>query len=165
MKKTKQQKIILPNKFNIFNKFQLSKILQKTSNGIKFMTIELMTLVFIMKDKRVKLYHKFLIIFPIGYIISPIDIFPDSLFIIGHIDDLVLVKISYSLLKRVIKEKIFKANRKKAESYLMKHNKKKFKIAIIISIVWIVSITLITIYIIKKLIKRKTIAMLAHYSL
>jgi uncharacterized membrane protein YkvA (DUF1232 family) len=53
---------------------------------------------FCAERSRVRWHTKILVLIPLGYIISPIDLIPGSLLFIGQRDDLIVIRTSYVVL-------------------------------------------------------------------
>ncbi|HEA30852.1 MAG TPA: DUF1232 domain-containing protein [Leeuwenhoekiella sp.] len=74
------------------------------------------------KDKRTPWYAKVLIFVIIAYALSPVDLIPDFIPIIGYLDDLILLPIGIYFAVRLIPEKVKAECSTKAKDY--KWNKK-----------------------------------------
>lgn len=51
----------------------------------------------------------------VAYALSPVDLIPDFVPILGHLDDLVLIPLGVALVLRLIPEEILREAREKAE--------------------------------------------------
>ena len=60
----------------------------------------------LMSDSRVPIRRKALLGAVIGYVVSPIDLIPDYLLGIGHLDDIVLVSMALDHLMRGVDEDV-----------------------------------------------------------
>ena len=78
------------------------KIIEEGRKGIKKILEECLSLLFLLKDRRVHWYAKLVVLLPLAYIASPIDLIPDGLLFFGQIDDLIVVRFSYAFLKTII---------------------------------------------------------------
>ena len=67
------------------------------------------------RDPRVPWYAKAVALFVAGYALSPIDLIPDFIPVLGHVDDLVIVPIGIWLAVRLIPPDILKEHRAAAE--------------------------------------------------
>ena len=56
----------------------------------------------VLKDPRTPKSAKWLLRFAIGYAISPVDLIPDFIPIIGHLDDLVIVPLLIAAAVKII---------------------------------------------------------------
>jgi len=75
------------------------KFVEKGKEGIRNILTECLVLLFVLTDRRVPCYAKIVVLAPLGYIASPLDLVPDGLLFFGQIDDLIVVRYSYFLLK------------------------------------------------------------------
>jgi len=77
--------------------------------------IEVYALYLVYKDPRVPWYAKVLIVFIVGYVLSPIDQFLDSIPMIGYLDHLILVPIGVVLaFKKMVPPAVLTDSREKA---------------------------------------------------
>jgi len=99
------------------------------------------------KDKRIPKRSKILISIAIGYVLSPIDLIPDFIPIIGQLDDLIIVPALIALAIKSIPEDILEYYRLKAEQIDLK---KSFGvITLFIIVFW----SLVAIWLIKIIVK------------
>jgi uncharacterized membrane protein YkvA (DUF1232 family) len=131
-------------------------LIKNTKKGIQLINIQFLSLWYMLRDHRVPFYAKLFIILPFGYIFSPIDIIPDSLLFLGQIDDLAIFRLGLYFLKKIVKQEIIDENKKRAERFLNGHNMRRLKLLIVISAIWIVLISLLCVYIVKKILKHNS---------
>jgi len=127
------------------------KFADKGKEGIKKILTECMVLLFVLFDRRVPWYAKIVVLMPLGYIASPLDLIPDGLLFFGQIDDLIVVRYSYLLLKKLVAPDVLEDCRIRAETFLSQKGKNRMKFAIALSAIWIFFLTFLVIYIIKKI--------------
>lgn len=97
---------------------------------------ELVVLHLAYKNPKTPWTAKALIMLVIGYALSPIDLIPDFIPVIGLLDDLILLPLGIYLAIRLIPKDVIDASRIAAKTY--KWNKKKSLVAgIFIALVWI----------------------------
>lgn len=65
-------------------------------------------------DPRVPWYAKLFVALVVGYAFSPIDLIPDSIPVLGYLDDLILVPLGVALAVRMIPEDVLSESRRKA---------------------------------------------------
>jgi len=65
------------------------------------------------KDPRVPWYAKLLAACVVGYALSPIDLIPDPIPILGYLDDLVIVPLGIALVVRMIPPEVLQECRQK----------------------------------------------------
>ncbi|CAN5645627.1 YkvA family protein [soil metagenome] len=67
------------------------------------------------RDPRVPLHAKLFVALVVGYAFSPIDLIPDSIPVLGYLDDLILVPLGVALAVRMIPEDVLSESRRKAK--------------------------------------------------
>jgi uncharacterized membrane protein YkvA (DUF1232 family) len=68
------------------------------------------------KDPRVPWYAKILALIIIAYALSPIDLIPDFIPVIGYLDDLVLIPAGIIFLMKIIPKEVMAGYREKVRS-------------------------------------------------
>ncbi len=68
------------------------------------------------RDPRTPWYAKVLAVFIIGYALSPIDLIPDFIPVLGYLDDLIIVPTGIALLLKIIPHGVLQECREKAQS-------------------------------------------------
>lgn len=127
-------------------------MIKALQNKAKKLKSELLALSIAVKDPRVKWYVKLLLSITIAYALSPIDLIPDFIPVLGYLDDLILVPLGIALVIRLIPPFVMEESRLKAAEISEKKLKKKPMFAVIIIMIWI--LCFIWLYqIISKLIK------------
>lgn len=66
------------------------------------------------RDPRAPWYAKLFAALVVGYAFSPIDLIPDSIPVLGYLDDLLLVPLGVALAVRMIPEYVLSESRQKA---------------------------------------------------
>ena len=95
------------------------------------------------KHPRTPWYAKVLAALIIGYALSPIDLIPDFIPVVGYLDDLILIPLGIALLVKIIPGDILEECRAKAEADLSRRKPKNWVAAIIIVLIWLLVIYLI----------------------
>lgn len=88
-----------------------------------------------MRDKRTPWYAKAIVILTLAYIISPIDIIPDFIPVIGLLDEIILIPIAYSVVMKLIPEKV-KAEAVLANNEQANHSGLKILGIVAVIMVW-----------------------------
>ena len=127
------------------------KLIEKTKNDIKRVLTEFIALWFALRDRRAPWYTKIIILIPLGYIISPIDLIPDAIIFVGQLDDLVVIRISYIVLKKMIPEEVLEDCRGSAQTFMNERKQRRLKFVFVVSILWIVVLSFLALYIYKKM--------------
>ncbi len=73
---------------------------------VKKLKQEIYALYLAYKDPRVSWYAKIFIVILVGYAISPIDLIPDFIPIIGYLDDLILLPLGIILVIKMIPKEV-----------------------------------------------------------
>jgi len=75
------------------------------------------------QDPRTPWYAKAFVIFVISSAISPIDLIPDFIPILGYIDDLILIPIGITIAIKMIPADVMEEARQKAKTHTIKNGK------------------------------------------
>lgn len=94
------------------------------------------------KDPRVPWYAKVVVAFVVGYALSPIDLIPDFIPILGYLDDLILVPAGIALALRLIPKEVMAECRERASNALGKGKPKNWAAAAVIIAVWVGALAL-----------------------
>jgi uncharacterized membrane protein YkvA (DUF1232 family) len=96
------------------------------------------------KDPRVTWYIKFLTLILLAYIISPVDLVPDFIPILGLLDEAILVPVAVSLIVKLIPEHI--ANDYRDTSQNQHPGNLRYLGVILVFSIWLLLIWLIIIF-------------------
>jgi uncharacterized membrane protein YkvA (DUF1232 family) len=94
------------------------------------------------RDPRVRLLPKIIVGVCIAYALSPIDLIPDFIPVLGYLDDLVIVPALIALAIRLIPKDVFEAARVKAEAEPISL-RKNWAFAVVFVAMWIAVAALI----------------------
>lgn len=94
------------------------------------------------RDPRVPWYVKLIILFLLGYFISPIDIIPDFIPVVGYIDDILIISLTIYLIIKLIPSEVFEDCRNKAICEPISV-KSKWIVTFSIVIIWFVAIYIV----------------------
>jgi uncharacterized membrane protein YkvA (DUF1232 family) len=109
----------------------------------KRLKTEVYALCLAMKDPRIPWYAKLLMaLIIIGYAISPIDLIPDFIPVIGQIDDLIIVPAGIALVIKMIPKSVMEEYRQKATTEPI-NTRTKWVVAAIIVSIWVLVIYLV----------------------
>ena len=89
------------------------------------------------KDKRTPASAKILIGLTVGYLLSPIDLIPDFIPIVGLLDDLVIVPVLIALSIKLIPGIVLDDARKQLRNNPQPYKKNNWLFAVLIIFVWI----------------------------
>ena len=95
------------------------------------------------RDPRVPLAAEIIVILVVAYVLSPIDLVPDFIPVLGYLDDMVLVPLGMAVAIRCIPPDIWQDCRNKAGDRLASALPRKRAMLIVIASVWAGIITLL----------------------
>ena len=97
-----------------------------------------MTLWFCCRHPDMPWLPKILAIMVVGYFLSPIDLIPDFIPVIGYLDDLILVPIGIYLTLKLVPQDVIEESRAKARDWIAAHRPKPKSIiaAGVIMVLW-----------------------------
>jgi uncharacterized membrane protein YkvA (DUF1232 family) len=116
-------------------------IIANWKRRIKQLNNEIRALYLAYRDPRVPWYAKVFMAAVIGYAISPIDLIPDFIPVLGYLDDLIIVPVGIYLAIKMIPWGVMEECREKAISNSFS-SKAKWAMAGIIISIWILVIIL-----------------------
>ena len=89
------------------------------------------------KDPRVPWYAKIFVAIVVAYALSPIDLIPDFIPVLGYLDDLIIIPAGMYLSLKMIPREVLEECRGKAQSAVI-DDKTKWFAAFIIVLVWFI---------------------------
>lgn len=113
------------------------KLISNLKLKVKNLKQDIVVLTIAYADKRTPLIAKVLIGITVGYLLSPIDLIPDFIPVLGILDDLILVPILISFSIKLIPKFVLKEAREKALKNPQKLKKNNWIFAGIIILIWI----------------------------
>ena len=126
------------------------RLWERLTSGLRGLSVEFLAIWFAFRDRRVRWYAKLLLVLPIAYVTSPIDLLADSILFWGQIDDIVVLRISYYLITKFIDPAVLADGREKAAAFLDAGRTNRLKFAATVTLVWGIVIFLIARYLLKK---------------
>jgi uncharacterized membrane protein YkvA (DUF1232 family) len=97
-------------------------------------------LYFAARDPRVPWYAKAVAVAVAAYALSPIDLIPDFIPVVGYLDDLIIVPLGIALVVRMIPPHIMAEHRAQADA--AQHRPASRAAAIVIVTLWILALAL-----------------------
>jgi uncharacterized membrane protein YkvA (DUF1232 family) len=88
------------------------------------------------KDPRVPWYAKVFVAIVVAYALSPIDLIPDFIPVLGYLDDLIIIPAGIYLSLKIIPKEVIEECREKAQSTPI-GGKTKWLAALIIVLIWL----------------------------
>ena len=112
---------------------------------------EVLALYFAYRNPRTPWYAKALAACVVAYALSPIDLIPDFIPVLGYLDDLVLVPLGIVLAVKMIPETVMVESRARAQALTGTRRPENWIAAGIIVAVWLVLLWLIVAWVLKVL--------------
>ena len=106
---------------------------------VKALKRETFTLYLACRHPRVPWYAKLLAFLVVGYALSPIDLLPDFIPVLGYLDDLVLIPLGFMLVIRMIPEDVLAECRQQSEEIIGKVTRAGKIAAAVIVVIWILA--------------------------
>ena len=97
------------------------------------------------RDPRVPRTAKIIIALTVAYAMSPIDLIPDAIPLIGYLDDLILVPVGIWLALRLIPEPVWQECRQRAREQPVRLKQNRTAAVVIIAI-WIVTAVILAVW-------------------
>lgn len=95
------------------------------------------------KDNDTPILAKVFAGITVAYALSPIDLVPDFIPVIGYLDDIILLPVLVALTIKLIPRDVLERNRKQAEGMWQEGKPKKWYYAVPIIVIWLIIIWLI----------------------
>ena len=89
------------------------------------------------RDPRVPWYAKVVCACTVGYALSPIDLIPDFVPVLGYLDDLLIVPAGLALAIKLIPEEVMCECRSRAEVKMSQKGPNNYVAAAIIAAIWL----------------------------
>jgi uncharacterized membrane protein YkvA (DUF1232 family) len=89
-------------------------MLEKLKAAAKHLKREVMTLYFVARDSRTPWYARGLAFVVVGYALSPFDLIPDAIPLLGLLDDLILVPAGIWLVLKLVPQNVLEDARVEA---------------------------------------------------
>ncbi len=118
------------------------KLAEKLKTKAKSIKKQLTAVYYAYQDPEVKLLPKIIIVICMAYALSPIDLIPDFIPVLGYLDDLIIIPALIGLAIKLIPHNVMEEAKIQAEQQPLKLRKNWIFAAIFI-IIWIVLIATI----------------------
>jgi len=121
-------------------------LLQKIKHKASALKADIYALYFSTSDPRTPWHAKLLVAIIVAYAISPIDLIPDFIPIIGFLDDIILLPLSIMLAIKLVPETVLIECRKKATQVISDKKPRSWFAAAIIILIWLFMASLIIVW-------------------
>ena len=109
----------------------------------KKLKMDIPTIFLALKDKDTPILAKIFAGITVAYALSPVDLVPDFIPVLGYLDDVILLPILAAWTIKLIPADIIERNRREAEGLWEGGKPKKWYYAIPVVLLWVVIIVLI----------------------
>ncbi len=103
------------------------------------------------RDPRVPWYAKLLAAVVVAYAVSPIDLIPDFIPVIGLLDDMIIVPLGLALALKMIPREVMEEHRREAKGRLAEGVPRRWVGAVVVICIWIILLWLVAYPIMKRL--------------
>lgn len=117
--------------------------MKKIKEWAKRLKLNISALYLAYKRKDVPWYAKVAAIAAVGYALSPIDLIPDFIPILGYLDDLLILPVLIWLALRLIPKDIMAECREQAADLWTDGKPKNWRYAIPILLVWVIVVAIV----------------------
>lgn len=114
------------------------QLIDKLKQQARQLKSEAQVLILAYADKRTPLSAKILIGLTVSYLLSPIDLIPDFIPVIGYLDDLIIVPLLIALSIKLIPAAVLIEARQNVRDNPQKLKKSNYIFATVIVIVWLI---------------------------
>jgi len=114
-------------------------LLARLKQSAKALKREIVVVYFAARDHRTPWALRIFALLIAAYVLSPIDLIPDFIPVLGYLDDVILVPLAIRLLLRLLPPDVVVDARNRAAT--MAQKPRSFAAAIVIVIVWVVLAT------------------------
>ena len=121
----------------------MTTIVQKWKTSARKLRTETYALYLAYRDPRVPWYARVATIIVVGLALSPIDLVPDFIPVLGYLDDLILIPLGISIILRWIPPEVMEECRQRAGDALMEGSPVGRVGTIIIVAIWLLLLALI----------------------
>lgn len=123
--------------------------IKKLKNKANVLKREVGALYLAYKRKDVPWHAKIFALIVVGYAMSPIDLIPDFIPVLGYLDDLILIPLGIAIAVKLIPEKIMQECRDEAEKLFKDKKLNSWIAGGIILLIWVI----IFVFVLKRFIK------------
>jgi uncharacterized membrane protein YkvA (DUF1232 family) len=124
-------------------------VIERWKSQVKDLRNETYALYLAYKDPRVPWYAKVFIALIAGYAISPIDLIPDFIPVLGYLDDFILIPLGITLALKMMPKTVLEECREEAQKALSQDMPRNWVVGVVVITIWLVLIALVTITVLR----------------
>lgn len=125
-------------------------LIEEIKKWAKKLKSDIATLYLAYKHKLTPWYAKVVVIITVGYALSPIDIIPDFIPILGFVDDAILLPAFIWLSLKLIPKEVIVHCREEAEGIFLNGKPKNYIAGGVIILIWLLIIAIVLIKLVNK---------------
>ena len=137
-------------KFLLQSQKVLKESFEKVKTKARSIKKELRIIYLAYKRPDLPWYAKIAAILVVGYALSPIDLIPDFVPVLGYLDDIILIPLGISLVIKLIPKEILDECRAQADEVFKEGKPKNWIAGALIILIWITVVALILFRIFRK---------------
>ncbi len=118
------------------------RTIERLKQKSRHLKIEIYALYLAYRDPRVPWYAKAFVALVVGYALSPIDLIPDFIPVLGYLDDLVLIPLGVAVALKMIPEKVMEDCRIRSKEVMSKKKPINRVAAVVIICIWLMLIVM-----------------------
>ena len=119
------------------------KIIDGWKQHVKGLKIETYAIYLASKDPRVPWHAKALIIFVLAHTLSPIDLIPDFIPVLGYLDDLIITPLGIAFALKLIPKDVLAGCREEAQKKIDQGTSISWVAAALVISIWLVILAII----------------------
>ena len=101
------------------------------------------------RDPRTPRRAKVAIALTVGYALSPIDLIPDFIPVLGYLDDLVIIPLGIRYATKLVPREVMEECRARARVEFSRDSPKSWKAAVVIVLIWATSLAILAFFLLK----------------
>lgn len=118
-----------------------ASLLDKLRRRARALKVETLALYHVARDPRVPWYARLFVGLVVAYALSPIDLIPDFVPVLGYLDDLILIPLGIALALRMVPREVLDDCRARAERDARRPSSRAAMLAIIA--IWLASAAIV----------------------
>lgn len=116
---------------------QASALWERWKRRAKQLKLETWAVYLAYRDSRTPWYARLFALFVVGYALSPIDLIPDFIPVLGYLDDLILVPLGLALAIRMIPRPILEECRERAKLDMDQGKFRSWRAGAVVVLTWL----------------------------
>jgi uncharacterized membrane protein YkvA (DUF1232 family) len=129
----------------------MAKLITRLKEWARYLKKETTVLYFAYRDSRTPWYAKALTLFVVAHTLSPIDLIPDFIPILGYLDDLLITPLGLALAIKLIPKEVMVDARRKAEVEALEGSSLAKAGTLIVIATWILGLVVLGAIIFKRI--------------